>query len=50
VKINSEALNLAMVTDKFDADTFDENVDIEQPVEKDDEAASSESDEKNMQP
>jgi hypothetical protein len=27
VKTNSEALNLAVVADEFDADTFDENVD-----------------------
>jgi hypothetical protein len=29
VKINFEALNLAVVTDDFDADTFAENVDTE---------------------
>jgi hypothetical protein len=29
VKINSEALNLAVVTDEFDANTFVENVDTE---------------------
>jgi hypothetical protein len=29
VKIISEALNLTMVTNEFDADTFAENVDIE---------------------
>jgi hypothetical protein len=28
-KTNSEALNLAVVTDEFDADTFTENIDIE---------------------
>jgi hypothetical protein len=44
-KTNSEALNLAVVTDEFDADTFDENVDTEQHVEEDDETARSESDE-----
>jgi hypothetical protein len=44
-KTNSEALNLAVVTDEFDADTFDENVDTEQYVEEDDETARSESDE-----
>jgi uncharacterized protein YaiI (UPF0178 family) len=27
VKINSKALNLAVITDEFDADTFDENID-----------------------
>jgi hypothetical protein len=45
VKTNSEALNLAMVTDEFDTDTFDENVDTKQHVEKDDETGRSESDE-----
>jgi hypothetical protein len=45
VKTNSEALNLAVVTDEFDADTFDENVHTEQHVEEDDETARSESDE-----
>jgi tryptophan synthase alpha subunit len=44
-KINSEALNLAVVTDEFDSNTFDENVDTEQHVEEDDEIARSESDE-----
>jgi hypothetical protein len=29
VKTNSEALNLAVVTDEFDTDTFAENVDTE---------------------
>jgi hypothetical protein len=47
--INSEALNLAVnlaaVTNEFDADTFDENVDTEQYVEEDDKTARSESDE-----
>jgi hypothetical protein len=38
-KINSEALNLAVVTDEFDVDTFAENVDTEQHVEEDDETA-----------
>jgi hypothetical protein len=41
VKTNSEALNLVVVTDEFDADTFAENVDIEE----DDETVRSESDE-----
>jgi hypothetical protein len=45
VKINSEALNLSVVTDEFGIDTFDENVDTEQHVEEDDETARSESDE-----
>jgi hypothetical protein len=44
-KTNSEALNLAVVTDEFDADTFDENVDTEQHVEEDDATARSENDE-----
>jgi hypothetical protein len=44
-KINSEALNFAVVTDEFDTDMFDEIVDTEQHVEKDDETARSESDE-----
>jgi hypothetical protein len=30
VEINSEALNLIMVTDDFDTDTFAENVDTKQ--------------------
>jgi hypothetical protein len=42
-KINSEALNLAMVTDEFDADTFDENINTEPHIEENDEAAISES-------
>jgi hypothetical protein len=45
MKTNSEALNLAVVTDEFDADTFDENVDTEQHVEEDDETARSKSNE-----
>jgi hypothetical protein len=49
-KTNSEALNLVVVTDEFDVDTFAENVDNEQHIEKDDEIARSESDEENMQP
>jgi hypothetical protein len=49
-KINFEALNLAVVTDEFDADMFDENVDTEQHVEEDDEITRSESDEENRQP
>jgi hypothetical protein len=38
-KTNSEALNLAVVTDEFDADTFGENVDTEQHIEEDNERA-----------
>jgi hypothetical protein len=49
-KTNSEALNLALVTDEFDANTFDENVDTEPHVEEDDESAISESNEENVQP
>jgi hypothetical protein len=45
VKTNSEALNLAVVTDEFDVNTFDENVDSEPHVEEDDEATISESNE-----
>jgi hypothetical protein len=43
-KTNSEALNLTVVTDEFDIDMFDENVDIEQHVEEDDKTTRSESD------
>jgi hypothetical protein len=49
-KINPQALNLAVITDEFDTNTFDENVDTKPHVEEDDEAAISESDEGNMQP
>jgi hypothetical protein len=35
VKTNSEALNLAVVTDEFDDETFDENIDTEAHVEED---------------
>jgi hypothetical protein len=49
-KTNSEALNLAVFTDEFNIDKFDENVDTEQHVEEDDETAISESDEENVQP
>jgi hypothetical protein len=34
VKTNFEALNLAVVTDEFDDDTFDENVDTEHTLRK----------------
>jgi hypothetical protein len=44
-KINSEALNLAVATNEFDANSFDENVDTEQHVEEADETTRSESDE-----
>jgi hypothetical protein len=47
-KINSEALNLAVVTDEFEVITFAEIVDTEQNVEEDDETAKS--DEENLQP
>jgi hypothetical protein len=49
-KTNSEALNLVVVTDEFDDETFDENVDTEAHVEEDNEAGISESDEENVQP
>jgi hypothetical protein len=49
-KTNSKALNIAVVTDEFDADTVDENVDTKQHVEEDDETTRSESDEENRQP
>jgi hypothetical protein len=49
-KTNSKALNLAVVTDEFHADTFPENVDTKQHIEEDDETSMSESDEENMQP
>jgi hypothetical protein len=39
-----------VVTDKFDVNTFDENVDTEPHIEEDDEAGISESDEENVQP
>jgi hypothetical protein len=35
VKTNSEASNLAVVTDEFDDETFDENIDTEAHVEED---------------
>jgi hypothetical protein len=50
VKINSEALNLAVITDEFDDKTFDENVGTKAHVEEDDEAGISESGEENVQP
>jgi hypothetical protein len=50
VKTNSKVLNLAVVTDEVDVDTFAENVDIEQHIEEDDETTRSESDEENRQP
>jgi hypothetical protein len=49
-KTNSEALNLAVVRDEFDVDTFDENDGTESHVEENDETTSNESDEENMQP
>jgi hypothetical protein len=50
MKINSEALNLAVITDEFNVNTFDENVDTEPLVDEDDEAAISDSDEENVRP
>jgi hypothetical protein len=35
VKTNFEASNLAVVTDEFDDETFDENIDTEAHVEED---------------
>jgi hypothetical protein len=49
-KTNSEALNLAVVIDEFDADTFAENVKTQQHIEEDDETSRSESNEENRQP
>jgi glutamine phosphoribosylpyrophosphate amidotransferase len=49
-KMKSASLNLALVTDEFDADTLDENLDNDQHVDENDESSSSESDEENMQP
>jgi hypothetical protein len=49
-KINSKVLNLVVVTNEFDTDTFAENVDTEQHIEEDDKIARSESDEENRQP
>jgi hypothetical protein len=49
-KINSEALNLEVVTNEFDADTFAENDKTQQHIEEDDETARSKSDEENRQP
>jgi hypothetical protein len=49
-KTNTEALNLTVVTNEFDADMFAENVDIEKHIEEDDETTRSESDEENRQP
>jgi hypothetical protein len=48
-KTNSKTLNLAVVTDEFDDETFDENVDTEAHVEEEEEARISKSDEENMQ-
>jgi hypothetical protein len=50
MKINSKALNLAVVRDEFDVDTFDENVDTEQHVEENNETSINKSDEENMEP
>jgi hypothetical protein len=48
-KTNSESLNLALVRDEFDANTFDENLGNEQHVDENDESSSKESDEENLQ-
>jgi hypothetical protein len=42
--MNYESINLALVRDKFDADTFDENLDNEHNVDENVESSSSESD------
>jgi hypothetical protein len=47
-KMNSESLNLALVRDEFDADTFNDNLGNEQNVDENDELSSSESDDENM--
>jgi hypothetical protein len=39
-----------VVTNEFDIDTFDENIDPEQHIEEDDETTISKSDEENVQP
>jgi hypothetical protein len=49
-KTNSEALNLAVVTDEFDDKTFDGNVDTEALIEEDDGAGINERDKENVQP
>jgi hypothetical protein len=49
VKMNSESLNLTLVTDEFNADMLDENFDNEQHVDENDELSNIESDEENMQ-
>jgi hypothetical protein len=48
-KTHSEALNFTVVTEEFDINTFDENVDADKHVEEDEETARSESDEENIQ-
>jgi hypothetical protein len=47
-KMNFESLNLALVTDEFDADTLDENLDNDQHVDENDESSSNENNEENM--
>jgi hypothetical protein len=48
VKMNFESLNLALVTDEFDANTLDKNIDNEQHVDENDESLNGESEEENM--
>jgi hypothetical protein len=48
-KANSEALNLALVRDEFDANAFDQNPGNEQNVDENEESSSSESDEEYME-
>jgi hypothetical protein len=50
MKTNSETLNLAVVTDEFDDEMFDENVDTEAHIEEDDKTGINKSDEENVQP
>jgi hypothetical protein len=39
-KTNSESLNLALIRDEFDINTFDENLDNEQHIDENDESSS----------
>jgi hypothetical protein len=47
-KVNSGALNLALIRDEFEADMFDQNTGNEQNIDENEEASSSESDEENI--
>jgi hypothetical protein len=48
-KANSESLNLALVRDEFDVDTFDENLGNKQNIDENDESSNNESDEENIE-